>query len=80
MPGELTDDERLILDIAGRHYKYSSSRDQAARDELGITAIRYSQRLNALVERPEAMAYAPVTCRLIRDRIQRGRDRRRSAH
>lgn len=71
---ELTDRERLALDIAGRFYVHQSSRDEAARTELGMTAIRYTQFLNALIDRPAAIAYSPSVV----NRLRRLRERRRA--
>lgn len=73
MTDELTDRERAVLDIAQRQYRYDASRDQAARDELGISAPQFSQILNALLDRPAAMAYAP-------NYVKRMRRRREETH
>ncbi len=72
----LTDRERTIIDLAGRRYRYAGTRDQAIRDELGVSAHRFFQELGGLLERPEALAYAPLTVRrLARLGDQRARAR-----
>lgn len=57
----LTELERDVLDLAGRTYRYAGSREADIRDELGMSATRFWQILNALLERPEALAHAPAT-------------------
>lgn len=71
----LTDDDRRVLDFAALTWKHDGNRDMAIRDEFGTNATNYMQRLNALLDRPEAMAYAPVTVK----RLRRLRDKRRHA-
>lgn len=68
----LTDDDKAILDLERRFYKYNGAKEQAAR-ELAGSATRYFQRLNALLDRPEAEEHDPVTVH----RLRRIRDRRR---
>lgn len=76
MPAEpLTEDEKRILDFAGRTYRYDGSRDADIRDEFKMSATSFLQRLNRLLERPEALAYAPTTVK----RLTRLRDKRRHA-
>lgn len=59
--GELTELERDVLDIAGRNYRYAGSREADIRAELRIAPTRFWQILNSLLDRPEALAYAPAT-------------------
>lgn len=73
---DLTEVERDMLDFERQWFKYRGSYDQAIRDRFDITPIRYHQQLTALLDRPEALAYAPtVVKRLLRQREARGRDR-----
>jgi hypothetical protein len=73
---ELSEIERDMLDFERQWFKFRGSYDQAIRDRFDITAIRYHQQLNALIEQPEALAYAPtVVKRLLRQREARGRSR-----
>jgi hypothetical protein len=62
----LTDAERALLDFAGRWYRYPGAQEQAMRDELGISATTYWQRVNALIDQPDALAYAPTTVKRLR--------------
>lgn len=65
----LTDRDRAILTFEDRFYRFAGVKEQAIRDELGISATRYYQLLNGLLDDPEALAAAPVTvsrCRRLR--------------
>lgn len=61
-----------ILDFAGRAPRSLGSREDAIRAELGISPFRYYQRLNALIDSPEALAERPQLVR----RLQRIREQR----
>ena len=73
--GDLTDLERQLLDFAALTWRSPGNREDAIRERFGITAVRYQQRLRALLDRPEALAYAPSCVK----RLQRLRDRRARA-
>lgn len=75
MGDELTDDEKAILDFAGRWWKYAGAQEQAIRDDFEIRGTRFWQLLNDLLDRPAAMAYAPTTVK----RYRRLRDQRQAA-
>lgn len=75
MSQQLTDDEKRILDFAGKTYRHDGARDMAIRDEFKTSAHLYFQELHRLLERPEALAYAPMTV----NRLRRIRDGKRKA-
>lgn len=60
--------ETRILDFANRRFRDPGHREQAIRDEFGFSATRYFQRLNALIDRPEAQAYSPILVKALRAR------------
>lgn len=69
---QLTDQERAILDIEKKRFKYQGSKEQAIRKRLGLTPIAYYQQLNALIDNPRAIAAEPALTRklrLTRDRL-----------
>ncbi|SDT63983.1 DUF3263 domain-containing protein [Jiangella sp. DSM 45060] len=68
----MDDHERRILDFEHRWWKYPGAKEQAVRSELGMSATRYYQVLNALIDRPEALAHDPLLVR----RLRRQRARR----
>lgn len=75
----LTRMEQQVLDLAGRTYRFPGSKESAIRAELELSSVRFHQVLMALLDRPEALAYAPVTVhrlRRLRDRARADRSRR----
>lgn len=82
MADELTEREREILDFeGGPHWRYSGAKEAEIRRLFDMSATRYAQILNALLERPAALAYAPTTVnRLRRLRAARRRGRPTVVH
>ncbi|MET7832933.1 DUF3263 domain-containing protein [Micromonospora sediminicola] len=74
----LTERERRILAFESRWWKHAGAKEQAIRDTFGLSATRYYQLLNALLDHPAALAAEPVLIgRLRRLRSSRARNRRR---
>ncbi|MEH0934300.1 DUF3263 domain-containing protein [Micromonospora psammae] len=75
---ELTERERSILAFEQQWWKHAGAKEQAVRDTFGLSATRYYQLLNALLDRPAALAAEPLLIgRLRRLRSSRARNRRR---
>lgn len=71
---ELTERERDLLDFAGGpHWRWQGSQEDEVRRRFGLSLTRYHQAVGALLDRPEALVYAPATVK----RLQRLRDTRR---
>lgn len=69
--------ERAVLDFESRRFKNAGRKDQAVRDELGISPTQYFQILNALLDDPAALAHNPtLVARLRRLRTARQQARR----
>ncbi|GAA3756624.1 DUF3263 domain-containing protein [Micromonospora maritima] len=74
----LTERERRILAFESRWWKHAGAKEQAIRDTFGLSATRYYQLLNGLLDHPAALAAEPVLIgRLRRLRSSRARNRRR---
>ncbi|MEU5937700.1 DUF3263 domain-containing protein [Micromonospora sp. NPDC047548] len=74
----LTEREQRILAFEQQWWKHAGAKEQAVRDTFGLSATRYYQLLNALLDRPAALAAEPVLIgRLRRLRSSRTRNRRR---
>ncbi len=74
-PGHaLTDRQLAVLALEGRRYRRQGAKEQAVRDELGLSATRYYQVLNALLDDPAALALEPVLV----NRLRRLREQRTS--
>ena len=71
----LSERERAILDFERSWWAGSGSKETVIRDRFGLSATRYYQVLNDLLDSAEAMAYDPLVVR----RLRRLRDRRRRA-
>ena len=72
----LSDEDEAILELEERRYLRPGRKVEAIRQELGLTELRYYQRLNALLDVPEAEALHPQLVhrlRRLRDKRQRGR-------
>ncbi|MDG4794257.1 DUF3263 domain-containing protein [Micromonospora sp. WMMD1082] len=76
--GGLGEREREILAFERQWWRHAGAKEQAIRDRFGLSATRYYQLLNALLDDPAALAADPVLVgRLIRLRASRARNRRR---
>lgn len=67
--------ERAVLDFELRQWKHAGAKDEAIRDDFGMSATSYHQILNALLDDPAALAYRPALVL----RLRRIRDARRDA-
>lgn len=76
--GALDEREREILEFERQWWKYAGSKEQVVHDRFGMTATRYYQVLNALIDRPEALAHDPMLVKRLR-RLRSSRTRARSA-
>ena len=58
----LTIRECMVIDLAELRVASHAPgrRDQIIREHVGYSAMRYYQVLSSLLERPEALAYAPA--------------------
>ncbi len=77
-PGELSERERELLAFERQWWKYAGGKEQAVRDQFGLSATRYYQLLNALIDRPEALVHDPMLVKRLR-RLRATRQRTRSA-
>ncbi len=76
--GELTAREREILAFERQWWQYAGAKEQAIRDLFDMSATRYYQVLNALLDRPAALAADPMLVKRLR-RLRSARQRARSA-
>ena len=75
---ELDRREREILAFESQWWKYAGAKEQAVRELFDMSPTRYYQVLNALMDKPEAMAADPLLIRRLR-RQRTGRQRSRAA-
>ena len=70
--------DRAILEFERQWWKYAGAKEQAVRELFGLSGTRYYQVLNALIDRPEALAHDPMLVKRLR-RMRQSRQRTRSA-
>ena len=72
----LSDREREILAFERQWWRYAGAKEQAVCELFGMSSTRYYQLLNALIDKPEALAEdAMLITRLRRLRATRQRAR-----
>lgn len=74
----LTERERQVLAFERHWWRHAGAKEQAIRDTFGLSATRYYQILNGLLDNPAALAADPLLInRLRRLRASKARARRR---
>ena len=76
--GELSARDAEILAFERQWWKFAGAKEQAIRDKFQMSATRYYQVLNALIDKPEALAQDPLLVKRLR-RLRATRQRNRSA-
>jgi Protein of unknown function (DUF3263) len=76
--GELDARDAEILAFERQWWKFAGAKEQAIREKFGMSATRYYQVLNALIDKPEALAQDPLLVKRLR-RLRATRQRNRSA-
>jgi hypothetical protein len=75
-PPPLTEREEQILAFEKQWWRHAGAKEQAIREQFDLSATRYYQLLNGLLDNPAALALEPVTvARLRRLRSTRARAR-----
>ncbi len=70
--------EREMLVFERQWWRYAGAKEQAIREQFGLSATRYYQALNNLIDRPDALAADPMLVKRLR-RLRSGRQRARAA-
>ena len=76
--GALSARDADILTFERQWWKFAGAKEQAIRDKFQMSATRYYQVLNALIDKPEALAQDPLLVKRLR-RLRATRQRNRSA-
>ncbi len=76
--GELARREREILAFEAQWWKYAGAKEQAIRELFDMSATRYYQVLNALLDNPAALVADPMLVKRLR-RVRSGRQETRLA-
>ena len=75
---DLSDRDQAMLEFERLTWRYPGAKETAISEQFGLSATRYFQILNELLDRPEALAYDAVTVKRLR-RLRESRRRKRSA-
>ena len=70
--------DRDVLAFERQWWKYAGAKEQAIRDRFDMSATRYYQVLNTLIDRPEALGHDPLLVKRLR-RLRSTRQRARAA-
>ncbi|CAM3353764.1 DUF3263 domain-containing protein [Nocardioides dubius] len=76
--GTVSERDADILEFERQWWKYAGAKEQAIRERFDMSSTRYYQVLNALIDKPEALAADPLLVRRLR-RLRAARQRQRSA-
>ncbi|NKY52611.1 DUF3263 domain-containing protein [Nocardia vermiculata] len=76
--GGLSRRELDILDFERKWWKYAGAKEEAIRELFSMSATRYYQVLNAVVDKPEALAADPMLVKRLR-RLRASRQKSRAA-
>jgi hypothetical protein len=74
----LSERDRDILAFERQWWKFAGAKEHAVREQFDMSATRYYQVLNALIDREAALAYDPLLVKRLR-RLRSARQRARSA-
>lgn len=78
LPEGLTRREYDILAFERQWWKYAGAKEDAIKELFAMSATRYYQVLNTLVDRPEALAADPMLVKRLR-RLRASRQKARAA-
>jgi hypothetical protein len=72
------DRERKILEFERYWWKYAGAKERAIREQFDMSATRYYQLLNEIIDLPDALAYDPILVKRLQ-RLRAFRQRQRTA-
>jgi len=74
----LSERDEQVLAFERQWWKYAGAKEQAVRELFDMSATRYYQVLNALIDSPAALAHDPMLVKRLR-RMRASRQRARTA-
>lgn len=75
---ELTSTDLAMLAMENQRWKYPGAKDTAILERFGVSATRYYQLLDSLIDKPAALAADPLLVNRLR-RLRQRRATQRSA-
>ena len=77
-PQQLSERDEQVLAFERQWWKYAGAKESAIRELFDMSATRYYQVLNALIDDPAALAHDPMLIKRLR-RMRSSRQRARTA-
>jgi len=74
----LSERELAVLAFERQWWKYAGAKEAAIKEQFDMSATRYYQVLNALIDKPDALVADPMLVKRLR-RLRSTRQRNRSA-
>lgn len=74
----LSERDQRILEFERQWWKFAGAKEQAIREQFDMSATRYYQVLNALIDQPSALTFDPMLIKRLQ-RMRAARQRARSA-
>jgi len=74
-PDVLSERDRRVLDFEREWWRHVGAKEEAIRQTFGLSAARYYQLLNVIIDQPDSLRYDPMLV----GRLQRVRDARTAA-
>lgn len=74
----LTERDRQMLELERKWWQYAGAKEAAIREQFDITATRYYQEVNRIIDLPAAMEFDPLGVKRLQ-RLRAERQRSRSA-
>ncbi|MCX6404034.1 MAG: DUF3263 domain-containing protein [Actinobacteria bacterium] len=74
----LPERDQRILEFERQWWKFAGAKEQAIREQFDMSATRYYQVLNALIDQPAALSFDPMLVKRLQ-RMRASRQRARSA-
>ena len=81
--GQLTDLDFAILEFERQWWRYAGAKEQAIREKFDMSATRYYQVLNTIIDNPQSLTVDPMLVKRLqrmRSARQRARAARRLGH
>ena len=74
----LSERDQRILEFERQWWKFAGAKEQAIREQFDMSATRYYQVLNSLIDQPAALSFDPMLVKRLQ-RMRASRQRARSA-
>lgn len=74
----LSERDQRILEFERQWWKFAGAKEQAIREQFDMSATRYYQVLNGLIDQPAALNFDPMLVKRLQ-RMRAARQRARSA-